>query len=117
VGLRRGRRHPSEIGVGDALDFWRVSNIEVPYRLVLVAEMKMPGEALLDFQITPVGNGQVELQMLSRFLPRGLAGILYWYGFGMLKSIAKFIGKPIVSGPERFTPKLHASCALPPNIS
>jgi hypothetical protein len=83
-------------------------------------------EALLDFQITPVGNGQVELQMLSRFLPRGLAGILYWYGlypfhqwifFGMLKSIAKFIGKPIVSGPERFTPKLRTSCALPPNIS
>jgi uncharacterized protein YbjT (DUF2867 family) len=126
VGLRRGRRHPSEIGVGDALDFWRVATIKAPHRLVLVAEMKMPGEALLDFQITPVGAEQVELQMLSRFLPRGLAGILYWYGlypfhqwifFGMLKSIAKSIGKPIVSGPERFTPKLHTSCALPPKIS
>jgi uncharacterized protein YbjT (DUF2867 family) len=114
VGLRRGRRHPSEIGVGDALDFWRVLNIEAPYRLLLVAEMKMPGEALLEFQITTV------------FLPRGLGGILYWYGlypfhqwifFGMLKSIAKLIGKPIMSGPERFTPKLHTSCALPPNIS
>ena len=125
VGLRRGRRHPSEIGVGDALDFWRVATIEAPHRLVLVAEMKMPGEALLDFQITPVGTGQVELQMLSHFMPRGLAGILYWYGlypfhqwifFGMLKSIAKSIGKPMVSGPERFTPKLHTSCALPPNI-
>jgi uncharacterized protein YbjT (DUF2867 family) len=126
VGLRRGRRHPSEIGVGDALDFWRVLNLEAPYRLMLVAEMKMPGEALLNFQITPVGTDQVELQMHSRFLPRGLAGILYWYllypfhqwiFFGMLKSIAKFIGKPIVSGPERFTPKLHTSCALPPHIS
>ena len=126
VGLRRGRRHPSEIGVGDVLDFWRVLTIEAPHRLVLVAEMKMPGEALLDFQIKPVGSGQVQLQMLSRFLPRGLAGILYWYGLypfhqwifsGMLKSIAKFIGKPIVSGPERFTPKLHTSCALPLNIS
>ena len=126
VGLRRGRRHPSEIGVGDALDFWRVLNIEAPYRLVLVAEMKMPGEALLEFQITTVDAEQVELQMLSRFLPRGLGGILYWYGlypfhqwifFGMLKSIAKLIGKPIMSGPERFTPKLHTSCALPPNIS
>jgi uncharacterized protein YbjT (DUF2867 family) len=126
VGLRRGRRHPSEIGVGDALDFWRVATIKAPHRLVLVAEMKMPGEALLDFQITPAAKGQVELQMLSRFLPRGLAGILYWYGlypfhqwifFGMLKSIAKTIGKPIVRGPERFTPKLHTSCALPPNIS
>jgi uncharacterized protein YbjT (DUF2867 family) len=126
VGLRRGRRHPSEIGVGDALDFWRVLNIEAPYRLVLVAEMKMPGEALLEFQITTVDAEQVELQMLSRFLPRGLGGILYWYGlypfhqwvfFGMLKSIAALIGKPIMSGPERFTPKLHTNCALPPNIS
>jgi uncharacterized protein YbjT (DUF2867 family) len=126
VGLRRGRRHPSEIGVGDALDFWRVLNIEAPYHLRLVAEMKMPGEALLDFQITTVGTGQVELRMLSRFLPRGLTGILYWYGlypfhqwifFGMLKSIAKSIGKPIGLGPERFTPKLHTSCALPDNIS
>lgn len=95
-------------------------------RLVLVAEMKMPGEALLEFQITTVDAEQVEVQMRSQFLPRGLAGILYWYGFypfhqwiffGMLKSIAKLIGKPIVSGPERFTPKLHTSCALPPNIT
>jgi hypothetical protein len=122
VGLRRGRRHPSELGVGDVLDFWRVLKVEVPHRLLLVAEMKMPGEALLDFQITPTGTDQVDLQMLSRFLPRGLAGILYWYGlypfhqwifFGMLKSIAKFIDKPILAGPERFTPKLHTSCALP----
>jgi hypothetical protein len=88
--------------------------------------MKMPGEALLEFQITTVDAEQVELQMLSRFLPRGLGGILYWYGlypfhqwvfFGMLKSIAALIGKPIMSGPERFTPKLHTNCALPPNIS
>jgi len=121
VGLRRGRRHPSEIGVGDALDFWRVLEIEAPRRLVLVAEMKTPGEALLEFQITP-GGGQVELQMLSRFLPRGLFGMLYWYGlypfherifFGMLKAIAESIDKPIVKGPERFTPKLHTACALP----
>jgi len=125
VGLRRGRRHPSEIGVGDALDFWRVLEVEAPRRLLLVAEMKTPGEALLEFQITPSANGQVELQMLSRFLPKGIFGILYWYGlypfhqwifFGMLKAIAKSIKKPIVSGPERFTPKLHTTaCALPPN--
>ena len=126
VGLRRGRRHPSELGVGDVLDFWRVLNIEAPYRLLLVAEMKLPGEALLDFRITPAGKDQVELQMLSRFLPRGLAGILYWYilypfhqwiFFGMLKTIAKFTGKPIIEAPERFTPKLHTRCALPPQFS
>jgi uncharacterized protein YbjT (DUF2867 family) len=123
VGLRRGRRHPSEIGVGDTLDFWRVLEVEAPQRLLLVAEMKTPGEALLEFQITPSGDGQVEFQMLSRFLPKGLFGILYWYGlypfhqwifFGMLKAIAKSINKPVVYGPERFTPKLHTTCALPP---
>jgi uncharacterized protein YbjT (DUF2867 family) len=124
VGLRRGRRHPSEIGVGDALDFWRVLEVEAPKRLLLVAEMKTPGEALLEFQITPVGNGQIELQMLSRFFPRGFFGILYWYGlypfherifFGMLKAIARSINKPIIRGPERYTPRLHTACALPPD--
>ena len=122
VGLRRGRRHPTEIGVGDALDFWRVLEVNAPQRLLLVAEMKTPGEALLEFQITPKLKGQVELQMLSRFLPRGLFGLLYWYVlypfhqwifYGMLKAIAKSINKPIASDPERFTPKLHTACALP----
>lgn len=122
VGLRRGRRHPSEIGVGDALDFWRVLEVEPPQRLLLVAEMKTPGEALLEFKITSMGKNQVELQMLSRFLPKGLVGLVYWYVlypfhqwifYGMLKSIAKSIDKQITSGPERFTPKLHTSCALP----
>jgi uncharacterized protein YbjT (DUF2867 family) len=122
VGLRRGRRHPSEIGVGDALDFWRVLKVEPPERLLLVAEMKTPGEALLEFQISPGGNGQTKLQMLARFLPKGLFGILYWYAlypfhrwifYGMLKAIAKSINKPIASDPERFTPKLHTACALP----
>jgi uncharacterized protein YbjT (DUF2867 family) len=124
VGFRGGRRHPSKIGVGDVLDFWRVLEVDPPHRLLLVAEMKTPGEALLEFRITPVGNEHVELQMLSRFLPKGLGGIIYWYVLypfhqwvfsGMLKSIAQKIGKPISSGPERFTPKLHNSCVLPPH--
>ena len=122
AGLRRGRRHPSEIGIGDALDFWRVLDVKPPERLLLLAEMKTPGEALLEFQITPEADGQVELQMLSRFWPKGLFGILYWYAlypfhqwifYGMLKSIARSIGKPIVDGPRRFTPKLPGSCKLP----
>jgi hypothetical protein len=122
VGLRRGRRHPSEIGVGDALDFWRVLEVVPHQRLSLVAEMKTPGEAMVKFQISCLTSGQVELQMLSRFLPKGLFGILYWYllypfhqwiFYGMLKAIAKTIDKPIVLGPERFTPKLQPACALP----
>jgi uncharacterized protein YbjT (DUF2867 family) len=122
VGLRRGRRHPTELRVGDALDFWRVLEKETSNRLLLRAEMKVPGEALLEFKIYPVGDQYTNLQMLSRFLPKGLWGMLYWYifypfhemiFFGMLKAIAKAIEKPIVSGPERFTPRLHGSCALP----
>jgi uncharacterized protein YbjT (DUF2867 family) len=122
VGLRRGRRHPSEIGVGDALDFWRVLEVEPPRRLLLVAEMKTPGEALLEFQVDPAGENQVELKMLSRFLPRGLWGLIYWYGLypfhqwifhGMLKAIAAAIGKPLTSGPDKFDPVDDDSCALP----
>jgi uncharacterized protein YbjT (DUF2867 family) len=122
VGLRRGRRHPAEIGVGDALDFWRVLEVEPPRYLLLLAEMKTPGEAMLGFQISQKGDDQVELQMLSRFLPKGLFGICYWYAlypfhqvifYGMLKAIAGAINKPLASEPERFTPKLHTSCDLP----
>jgi hypothetical protein len=77
--------------------------------------MKMPGEALMEFRLTPLNDGQTEVQQLSRFLPRGLGGILYWYSLfpfhqlvyrGMLKALARAVGKPILSGPERFTPAL-----------
>ena len=121
VGLRRGRRHPTDLMVGDALDFWRVLEVEPPNRLLLLAEMKTPGEAMLEFQIAPVGDNQAELQLFSSFLPRGLGGILYWYVlypfhewifYGMLKSIARTIGRPIVDGPRRFTSKLDTSCKI-----
>ena len=122
VGLRRGRRHPTDIGVGDVLDFWRVLEIDPPKKLVLIAEMKTPGEALLDFQTTALAGGQVEFRMLSRFLPKGLSGIFYWYAlypfhewifYGMLKSIAKSIHKPITMGPQRYTQALSNACELP----
>ncbi|MBW2449695.1 MAG: SDR family oxidoreductase, partial [Deltaproteobacteria bacterium] len=102
VGLRRGRRHPTELQVGDALDFWRVLDVEQKERLILLAEMRVPGEATLEFKIQPVGNQHTDLEMLSRFLPKGLWGMLYWYSlypfhemifFGMLKSIPKAIEK------------------------
>jgi len=126
IGLRRGRRHPSRLQVGDALDFWRVLEVEPPHRLVLLAEMLIPGEALLEFQITPLSAGRSRLQLLSRFLPRGVSGMLYWYGLypfhelifsGMLKSMAAAIGKPVSDAPRRFTPKLHQSCALPAGVA
>ena len=122
VGLRRGRRHPVELRIGDALDFWRVLDVSPKKRLLLLAEMKVPGEALLEFKIDSIRAHHTDLQMLSRFLPKGLWGMLYWYifypfheriFFGMLRAIARAIEKPIVSGPERFTPRLHDSCVLP----
>jgi uncharacterized protein YbjT (DUF2867 family) len=101
VGLRRGRRHPSEIVTGDALDFWRVLTVLPGRRLTLIAEMKMPGEALLDFRVIARQGSRSELQMISRFLPKGLFGIVYWYALypfhvlifkGMLKAIARKAG-------------------------
>jgi len=77
-GLRRGRRSPSEVGYGDALDFWRVIGIEEGRRLTLRAEMRLPGEAVLEFRIEPEGEHCTLIQT-ARFRPRGLLGLAYWY--------------------------------------
>ncbi len=92
VGIRRGRTHKKEIHAGDALDFWRVVYADKKQgRLVLYAEMKLPGEAWLEFKI--INN---TLYQAATFKPRGLTGRLYWYavlpfhGFifdGMLKKL------------------------------
>lgn len=79
TGLRRGRRHPEELRAGDALDFWRVvmadrTSDPGSARLILYAEMRLPGEAWLDFEIT-----EGELRQTATFRPRGLMGRLYWY--------------------------------------
>ena len=78
-GLRRGRRRPEDLGYGDAVDFWRVTDIEPDRRLALRAEMKLPGEALLEFACHAEGPGTTRLVQTATFLPRGLAGLLYWY--------------------------------------
>ena len=79
VGLRRGRRDPNELRVGDALDFWRVEAIEPGRLLRLHAEMKVPGEAWLQLVATPMADGRTLLQQTAFFAPRGLSGWLYWY--------------------------------------
>jgi hypothetical protein len=79
VGMRRGRRDPDDLRVGDALDFWRVEVVE-PGRLVrLRAEMKVPGRAWLEFQALPQPGGQTLLSQTAFFEPKGLLGLLYWY--------------------------------------
>jgi hypothetical protein len=79
VGFRRGRRHPGELRVGDALDFWRVETVEVPKAIRLRAEMKVPGKAWLQFEANPTQDGATLLVQTAYFAPKGLAGILYWY--------------------------------------
>ena len=78
VGLRRGRRDPNYLQVGDALDFWRVEHLEKNKVLRLRAEMKMPGLAWLEFGIEPEGSGCVITQV-AIYAPRGLLGHLYWW--------------------------------------
>ncbi len=81
IGLRRGRRHPDDLRVGDALDFWRVEAYEPPTLLRLRAEMRLPGEAWLEWRIEPDdGRGGSVLHQRALFHPRGLWGRLYWYG-------------------------------------
>lgn len=95
VGLRRGRTHPTQLDNGDSLDFWRVILADKEQRrLLLFAEMKMPGEAWLEFRI----DNDNTLHQIATFRPRGLWGRLYWYSLvpfhffifgGMIRNIAK----------------------------
>ena len=79
VGLRRGRTNMNDIHSGDALDFWRVLIADKENkRLLLFAEMKLPGEAWLEFKIMK-RNNQLQLRQTATFRPRGLWGRLYWY--------------------------------------
>ena len=97
VGIRRGRRHESDLAVGDAVDFWRVEKIEPNRLLRLRAEMKLPGRAWLQFETTPDAGG-TEIRQTAIFDSVGLLGALYWYGLyplhrlifaGMLREIAR----------------------------
>ena len=97
VGLRRGRRHPQDLRVGDALDFWRVEALELNRRLRLLAEMKLPGRAWLEYVLEPHGSGTRIIQN-AIFDPVGLAGLAYWYAVyplhriifgGMLSAIGR----------------------------
>ncbi|MFA9408466.1 MAG: DUF2867 domain-containing protein [Candidatus Dadabacteria bacterium] len=76
-GLRRGRRHPTELFPGETVDFWRVEEIERPETLRLRAEMKVPGKVWLEWKAMPEGDG-TRLVQTALFAPSGLLGALYW---------------------------------------
>jgi uncharacterized protein YbjT (DUF2867 family) len=104
VGLRRGRTNATMIEAGDALDFWRVMDADKEAgRLLLFAEMKLPGEAWLEFQIQSTPQGE-KLVQTATFRPKGLLGRLYWYAVvplhffvfnGMIRNIVAFRSKEV----------------------
>lgn len=80
VGTSRGRRSSSRLRVNDVVDFWRVEDLQPSRRLLLRAEMKLPGRAWLEFRISPEGRGN-RLFVQAYHQPDGLAGRIYWYNF------------------------------------
>ncbi|HET6372599.1 MAG TPA: SDR family oxidoreductase [Candidatus Polarisedimenticolia bacterium] len=98
AGMRRGRRDPEDLAVGDVLDFWRVEEYEPGRRLRLAAEMKVPGRAWLEFEVREGEDGGSTVRQAAVFDPAGLLGRAYWYGVyplhalvfaGMLRGIAR----------------------------
>jgi hypothetical protein len=82
-GWKRGRRDPARLYWGEVLDFWRVTELQRGRRLTLRAEMRVPGDAVLDFELSSVESHDhspsTRLVQTARFRTRGLAGLLYWY--------------------------------------
>jgi hypothetical protein len=97
VGMRRGRRDPVRLSIGDVVDCWRVEGFEAGKSIHLAAEMKLPGRAWLAFEVTPTANG-CRITQTAMYDPVGLWGLVYWYVVwpahqlvfsGMLRGIAK----------------------------
>jgi hypothetical protein len=85
--MRRGRRDREIPHPGDALDFWRVEAYEQDRLLRLAAEMKLPGRAWLQFEVTPQADGRSQIRQTAIFDPAGLAGLLYWYALYPMHAI------------------------------
>ncbi len=114
AGLRRGRRNPGSVRQGDALDFWRVEAVERGRMLRLRAEMKVPGRAWLQFEVTGDEKRSV-IRQTAIFEPRGVGGLLYWYALypvhrlifnGMLRGIAEHASRR--GGPDRSDPLTYS---------
>lgn len=114
-GLRRGRRHPEEVAFGEALDFWRVIAVDRPRRLHLLAEMRLPGQAALEFCIDPSDDGQRStLHMTARFKPRGLLGLAYWYS---VLPLHHFVFNGMLQGMKRASERIARDGAKAPGAA
>jgi hypothetical protein len=98
VGLRRGRRDPVDLRVGDAIDFWRVEGFEANRLMRLAAEMKLPGRLWLQFEVDATAHDTSQIRQTTVFDPAGYVGLAYWYLCcpihhlvfgGMLRGIAR----------------------------
>jgi uncharacterized protein YbjT (DUF2867 family) len=108
VGMRKGRPDPERLSPGDPLDFWRVEAVEPARRLLLRAEMRMPGCATFELRLEDAGDHLTRIVLETRFAPRGLSGLIYWKLVdpfhhlvfpGLLREIARRSGGAVVSGP------------------
>jgi hypothetical protein len=79
AGFSRGRRHPTELRVGDVIDYWTVVAIEPARRLTLHFGMRAPGTGILEFELEPLPGGGTRLTETAYWHPAGFRGLLYWY--------------------------------------
>jgi uncharacterized protein YbjT (DUF2867 family) len=109
VGLRRGRRDPEVLAPGDTLDFWRVEVFEPGRLLRLAAEMRLPGRAWLQFEVTPDAHGGSSIRQTAEFDPMGASGRAYWYGLYpfhalIFRRMIRAIARQAMSPPPRTPP-------------
>ncbi len=97
-GFTHGRRHPTELRVGDTIDYWTVVALEPERRLTLNFGMRAPGAGVLEFVLEPVGDGSTRITETAYWHPQGVWGLLYWYALvpahlfifkGMTRAIAR----------------------------
>jgi hypothetical protein len=118
-GLRRGRRDPEHLWFGEAVDFWRVIGLERNRLLTLRAEMRVPGEAELEFAIEPRDERgrplpleaadrapRSRLEQIARFRPHGLAGLVYWYAMAPFHGI---VFRRMLRGIQAAAGRLHVA--------
>ncbi len=118
-GRKRGRRHPTDLRVGDAIDSWRVIGVDPPKRLTLGFGMKAPGAGVFEFSLSPEGPRRTRITLTAYWHPAGVWGLMYWYAFspshflvfnGMARAIAER-----AEAADRGTSREHADFVPPTN--
>lgn len=122
AGMRRERKDPDVLAVGDTIDFWRVAAIEPGRRLTLIAEMKLPGAAALEFRIETMVGDRHRIDVTAYFHPAGAAGLIYWNALlpahavlfdGLARAIARR-AEQAASGVHRHAPGPLPGLPAPP---